>query len=156
LPRKSEGKAVAKGQSRRRGVVVRTAGDLERVRRVAALAELLDIVLMHVIAERPDVLAMPSDGRPLLDVTVKTRHDTTDDHLHAWVTFTLSSQPTTIDVRATYRLVYRLSHKPAAADAKAFASVNAVFNAWPYWREVVQNFSARMGLPSPTVPLLKI
>ncbi|MBU4232572.1 MAG: hypothetical protein L6277_02245 [Desulfobacterales bacterium] len=34
--------------------------------------------------------------------------------------------------------------------------INPIFNAWPYWREFVQNMSARMGFPALTVPLLEI
>ncbi len=111
---------------------------------------------MQLIASRPGLASFPDSEAPKLDVSVKTRHDLAADHLHAWVTFTLTSDPAILDLRATYRLVYRLRTKPTAPDARAFAGVNAVFNAWPYWREVVQNTSARMGLAPPTVPLLKV
>ena len=37
-----------------------------------------------------------------------------------------------------------------------FADFNGVFNAWPYWREFVQNTVARMGLPPLTVPVFRI
>jgi preprotein translocase subunit SecB len=39
---------------------------------------------------------------------------------------------------------------------KTFADVNGVHNAWPYFRELVQNVASRMGLPPMTVPLLKV
>jgi hypothetical protein len=35
-------------------------------------------------------------------------------------------------------------------------TINPISNAWPYWREFVQNMSSRMGFPALTVPLLKI
>ena len=35
-------------------------------------------------------------------------------------------------------------------------TVNPISNAWPYWREFVQNMSSRMGFPALTVPLLEI
>jgi hypothetical protein len=31
-----------------------------------------------------------------------------------------------------------------------------LYDAWPYWREFVQNMSSRMGFPALTVPLLQI
>jgi hypothetical protein len=35
-------------------------------------------------------------------------------------------------------------------------TINPISNAWPYWREFVQNLSSRMGFPALTVPLLEI
>jgi hypothetical protein len=34
--------------------------------------------------------------------------------------------------------------------------ITPISNAWPYWRELVQNMSTRMGFPALMVPLLKI
>jgi hypothetical protein len=34
--------------------------------------------------------------------------------------------------------------------------INPISDAWPYWREFVQNMSSRMGFPALTVPLLEI
>jgi hypothetical protein len=35
-------------------------------------------------------------------------------------------------------------------------TINPISNAWPYWRELVQSMSNRMGFPALTVPLLEI
>jgi hypothetical protein len=35
-------------------------------------------------------------------------------------------------------------------------TINPISDAWPYWREFVQNMSSRMGFPALTVPLLEI
>ena len=37
-----------------------------------------------------------------------------------------------------------------------FANLNGIYNAWPYWREFVQNTVTRMGLPSLTIPVFRI
>jgi hypothetical protein len=37
-----------------------------------------------------------------------------------------------------------------------FGRINGVYNAWPYWREYVQNAVARMGLPPLVVPVYRI
>jgi len=37
----------------------------------------------------------------------------------------------------------------------AFASTNGVYNAWPYWREFVQNTVSRMALPPTTLPVFR-
>jgi len=39
---------------------------------------------------------------------------------------------------------------------KYLMTINPISHAWPYWREFVQNMSARMGFPALTVPLLEI
>jgi len=44
----------------------------------------------------------------------------------------------------------------ASADVVAFATFNATFNAWPYWREFVQSMTSRMGLPSVVIPVLPV
>ena len=41
------------------------------------------------------------------------------------------------------------------ADLEEFARVNGVFNAWPYFRELVQSMTIRIGYPPVTVPLLR-
>jgi len=37
-----------------------------------------------------------------------------------------------------------------------FYKINPIVNAWPYWREFVQNMSTRMGYPALTMPMLEI
>ena len=38
---------------------------------------------------------------------------------------------------------------------EAFANTDAVYHAWPYWREFVQSSMARMGLPPIMIPLFR-
>lgn len=126
---------------------------LARVRRVASSAELLEIALIDLRSSRSEALA---DDPPSLDLAVATRQRASGDHLHVWVVFELKSDPPVFAVRARYRLVYRVTKRPSALDANAFAELNGVFNAWPFWREVVQASAMRMNVPPPVVPLLKI
>ncbi len=39
---------------------------------------------------------------------------------------------------------------------ESFAKINGVYNAWPYFREILQNLSIRMCIPPITVPLLQL
>ena len=61
-------------------------------------------------------------------------------------------------IAASFALDYLI--EPAAEfpddSLQAFAATNGVFNAWPYWREYVQNTCVRMGLPAITVPVFRI
>ncbi|MCY4626045.1 MAG: hypothetical protein OXE58_00580 [Acidobacteria bacterium] len=62
------------------------------------------------------------------------------------------------EVRGTFELSYQLPEGEvfSAEELEAFAGVNAVFNAWPYWRELVQTTLARMSLPVLTVPVFRV
>jgi hypothetical protein len=61
-------------------------------------------------------------------------------------------------VRAGFELRYQLPSDFAASvsELATFARLNGVYNAWPYWRELIQNTLARMNLPPVTLPLLRM
>jgi hypothetical protein len=63
-----------------------------------------------------------------------------------------------IQMMVVFALAYRLSDAPKYSDAvlEEFAQTNAVFNAWPYWREYIQTTSARMNLPPMTLPVFRV
>ncbi len=58
-----------------------------------------------------------------------------------------------IGLFAAFELSYDLESSEGLryADLQEFASVNSVFNAWPYWRELVDSTTRRMGLTTPLV-----
>jgi hypothetical protein len=67
--------------------------------------------------------------------------------------------PPAFELRAKTELVYRLTVKPDQvnpADIDEFARVNAPFNAWPYWREIVRSALARLDLPGFLLPLFRV
>jgi len=62
-----------------------------------------------------------------------------------------------LTLEAGYLLTYMLN---AAVDLdeecfKHFAEVNGAYNAWPYWRELVQSVTGRVGLPGFVVPVFR-
>jgi len=61
-----------------------------------------------------------------------------------------------IDCEFTLR--YALSEQLDATEShfKHFANLNAVVNAWPYYREAVQSCVSRMGLPTLVLPLFRL
>jgi hypothetical protein len=63
-----------------------------------------------------------------------------------------------LDLSCTFEANYELlqSYEPAQDEIEAFAGGNAVFNCWPYFREIVQNLTLRMGLAIPPVPFLRV
>lgn len=44
----------------------------------------------------------------------------------------------------------------APEELAAFASLNGVFNAWPYFREFLQSATTRMGLPQFVLPVFRV
>jgi hypothetical protein len=129
---------------------------LARVTRVARLATLIEVSLFEFTASRLET-TLGSAELPRLDIKVRVRNVVEDKHLNAYVVFTLVSSPESFKMNATYRLIYALPGPVATEDAKAFVETNALYNAWPFWRELVHSTAARMGItPSPVVPLLKL
>jgi len=47
-------------------------------------------------------------------------------------------------------------YAPSEEELEAFQEANAVFNAWPFFREFAQNTVTRMGYPAPPIPFLRI
>jgi len=60
-------------------------------------------------------------------------------------------------IRAKYVLSYSFAkdNKPSAKEIEDFSKIKSLENAWPYWREFVQNLTARMGFPTLTIPVLR-
>jgi preprotein translocase subunit SecB len=76
-------------------------------------------------------------------------------HIFVFPTFDLKAQQegkpekTVISINASFLLVYKADNlKDLDQEAfQKFADVNGTYNAWPYWREFVQNVTVRMGVP---------
>ena len=62
-----------------------------------------------------------------------------------------------LDVGAKFRLLYSLPdmHRHTPEDLQCFARLNGTFNAWPYWRELVQSLGNRVGLSRLVVPVFR-
>lgn len=62
------------------------------------------------------------------------------------------------DVRGTFELTYQIPADEtfSSEELEAFGQINAVFNAWPYWRELVHASLARMSMPILTVPVFRL
>lgn len=61
------------------------------------------------------------------------------------------------DIEAEFLVIYRTKATSVfPADAlRHFAGLNGTYNAWPYWRELVQSLTARAGMSGVTVPVFK-
>ncbi len=63
-----------------------------------------------------------------------------------------------VSIRLAFELAYILPVDPRPSDAALtkFAEVNGIFNAWPYWREALQNTLHRMELPGIVLPVFRL
>lgn len=63
-----------------------------------------------------------------------------------------------LKIDATFLLLYHIKSLEGLDDEefRNFAELNGVYNAWPYWREFVQNITGRMELPTLTIPVFRI
>ena len=67
-------------------------------------------------------------------------------------------QEPALTMDATFVLTYQIDSFEGLTQEgfKQFANLNGIYNAWPYWREFVQNMIARMALPPLTIPVFRI
>jgi preprotein translocase subunit SecB len=63
-----------------------------------------------------------------------------------------------LEIEAELVLLYSIKDIEGLDDSsfKSFAELNGTYNAWPYWREFVQNVTSRMGLPPLTIPVFRL
>lgn len=142
-----------------------TKGDTpdELAAEMAAVVQLKDIRLERSIC-RCDVSADNLPNEISHTYSASQALDA-EGRLNARIAFNLAvssaaaaSSRVPIQIEATFVVLYDLlkEHSFSDAHAAAFADRNAVFNAWPYWREFVQSMTVRMGLPALTLPVFRI
>jgi hypothetical protein len=70
----------------------------------------------------------------------------------------LKQPPPVVRVECAYHVDYDLrpGFQITPAHIKAFKNGNAIFNAWPYFREYLQDCLQRMGLPPLAAPFLRL
>ena len=68
------------------------------------------------------------------------------------------AQKPVILIDASFVLSYKIESFEGLTQKafEQFANVNGIYNAWPYWREFVQNTVVRMGLPPLSIPVFRI
>lgn len=60
-----------------------------------------------------------------------------------------------LSVQCTYVVTYQCTRPPRSdEELEQLAFGSAVFNAWPFWRELAHSIYGRMGLPLPIIPSL--
>jgi hypothetical protein len=134
--------------------------DPDAVGRVASRAAIDAVDLLGLIFRRRDdgpLDAAPDELPDQMGLDVEWEVDRENMVLGCAVSCgALFEDSAPYDLRARFGLRYLLSDLDGVSDEDLdqFAHWNAVFNAWPFWREIVANTTARAGLPQVVVPVL--
>jgi len=133
------------------------------VGRVARGVQIRGIELVAANFTRGDAGALPlvsqTQVEPDLGMDVQYGLSENGDQLGCLLTFaTLFTEPEPYRLTAQFRLLYDvvLPERPSDADLHQFANWNAVFNAWPYWREYLSSTLNRARLAPFLVPVMAV
>lgn len=156
----------------------RTSVDFAAVAKVASVATIQHVRLLEARVEReraPE--ALPPDWGQ--SAYVGFRAGSTRVHEESWFTVATGflcvfkegwnpdeggmpefsdDDPPDVYLEAAFELVYALTDGVVvdAQDLEHFAYANGTHNAWPYWRELAQGATLRMGIPPLVVGPFKV
>jgi hypothetical protein len=137
--------------------------DPAAVGRVARGVSIRSIDLVGASFTRADHDALPVDreahASPELGIDVQSQLSDDGSQLGCLLTFaTIFSEVEPYQLTAQFRLTYdvRFVERPQDADVDQFANWNAVFNAWPYWREYLSSTLNRARLDYFLVPVMAV
>jgi hypothetical protein len=115
---------------------------------------------VRFVGNKCELISFPSTKKNRFETTAMTdfNADRNENVLFVLVHFGLDavdkSDKPLARIQADMLLLYHIENFEDLTNDhfKHFADKNAVFNAWPYWREFVQSATARMELPTLTLP----
>lgn len=92
---------------------------------------------------------VPTNDRDKLVVTVDFKFNAKEED---------DSPSELVALTASFCLIYWLEPNVSIEDRcfRHFAEVNGPYNAWPYWRELVQSVTGRVGMAGVTIPVFRV
>lgn len=144
-----------------------TPPPVESYNKFVASTELIGIHLIQSKAEfHPEHLSADEEDLVLRVKSPQFRADYMEEAraLSCGVRLTLALErssgegPEIVEVFAEYSVGYRLREDTECTDdiAHMFAGKNALFNVWPFFRELAFSLVARMGMPPLVLPLFRM
>jgi hypothetical protein len=140
--------------------------NLDRARLVSQHVQLEQVVLSRAnVASELNPMRIAEVVQP--SQKHRCRYQLPDDdegHLWVYVDFEFSASPAgeanvaaLMTLTGTYLLVYALANaRSYPADAlQHFSWLNGAYNAWPYWRELVQTVAGRVGFGNIVIPVYR-
>lgn len=133
------------------------------VGRVARCVEIQGVELLGAHFDRADDGPLPREAAgeqtPAIGIGVEWGIDDDQGLLGCVLTFgTVFDGRPPYTLVARFRLLYsvRSERRLKRADIEQFAHWNAVFNAWPYWREYLASTLNRAQLPGFVAPVMHV
>jgi len=136
-----------------------TATEAESAKALQARLLLQDVFLWRCEADGAGPPVMPAEPVTVeadFEWAYEGSKDSTEDFS---ITVKVASyEKLTFHVTATFLVRYNLLVEPSPRpeEGEAFAKSQGLLAAWPYLRELVQNTTARMGLPIESLPALRL
>jgi preprotein translocase subunit SecB len=141
--------------------------DMEAVSRVAKKADLDNIILLESkvtsdpLNRDPQKMKIePSFSSEIISIPDQGKENKLPVKCHFSVKAYSREQPKNLfmSIEATFLTLYVVDSLDQIdkKDVEMFSIINPIYNVWPYWRELVQSFTVRMGYPALVIPLLKI
>jgi hypothetical protein len=141
--------------------------NIERAALVARQVQIRSVGLRSAqLTSDVDPLTPPEELR--LDQKYRARYEMPEgkaNQIHVYVDFQFTAfdsaseegDAEVVRLESTYLLVYELEgSEDVPEDAfEHFATLNGTYNAWPYWRELVQTVTGRVGLSPIVVPVFR-
>lgn len=129
----------------------------------------IGLVSLSAVLRQPPPVVIDQMAKGDLPAQIQWRHekDLSPSNLDLTVRIDFNVQfgkaspdaDSSVEVTCGFVLSYTLD-APPPEDTRdelmnGFAKVSAVYNAWPYMRELVQNSMARMNVPPPVIPVFR-
>jgi hypothetical protein len=144
--------------------ISQTTEQLRAIARLQANCEIESVNLLSCMVTRAKSgteFRTPFSAKPALS---NVSHSLRSESLVIEVSFEYtawdSSEPSArlFAVNCNFEVAYRVlgGYTPTNGEISYFSRGTAVFNCWPYARELLRDLTARMGHQAPVLPLLRI
>jgi hypothetical protein len=132
--------------------------------RLARNVEILSVDLSGAHFDRADDDAISTsvvdEVAPQVGISVEWKIDDEEHLLGCVMTFgtNFERKPEPYNIIARFRLLYAVNPevRPSREEINQFAHWNAMFNAWPYWREYAASTINRAHLPQFVMPVMAV
>jgi len=140
------------------------AFDPKKAGRVGARVEIVAVELTGATFSRandsalPDASVQEEAAAPEFGINAEWTLSGDSQLLGCLLTFATTSELASYSLVAKFRLVYRINPGDSLSgdDIENFVHWNAVFNAWPYWREYLSSTVNRANLPRIYAPVMRL
>jgi len=136
--------------------------DIEGIMRMAVqVSDRVQLEDVRLVGCNSTMVSFPEKGPNNFEVTASTEFTVDKEKsvifvlVHFGLNAVKSKGEPLAKIRADMLLGYNINNFEGLTDAhfKCFAEQNAIFNAWPYWREFIQSMTTRMQLPPLILPV---